>query len=221
MTIFAQKLSEDAKWFIIAIFLIFIVFFAAVGFLGFLVKKLMHWQGGKMESMIADVVNEHIITDTRKLRKFGIKKNIRYLFKEAWIPFSIMALVSIIYVIFCAANNFEVRFFGYAPGERGFMSLFFIWDWKNPEIRGDVFFLKNIIIAWPPALNTPRWDWNAWGTYLFGFGIVIGGLWFLYCVQAYIARSWRLMKVSKKVFEKKLDNFDPNSVPPEAPKPEQ
>ena len=50
--------------------------------------------------------------------------------------------------------------------------------------------------------------------------MLIGGIWFLIDVQAYVARFYRLIKLSKTVFNKSLKDFDPNSVPREDIKPE-
>ena len=46
--------------------------------------------------------------------------------------------------------------------------------------------------------------------------MVVGGCWYLVAAQAYLARTIRAIKLSKKVFEKSLDNFDQNTPPQQA-----
>lgn len=216
------KIDDNAKWILICIFFVFILLFVLIGAIATLIKIVMGKQGDTMECLIADVVNHKVITDGKKLRKYGIRKNFRQLFKDAWIPMLILFSSSFIYLIYAAIFNFDVNLFGWernASDSNGVGSLFFILNWSDPSIRGDFFFLHDIVVKWPPCIHTPTWDWNAWGSYIFALGVLVGGLWFLWCVQAYIARTFRLFKISKNVFKKKID-VNPNEAPVDEIKPE-
>ena len=51
--------------------------------------------------------------------------------------------------------------------------------------------------------------------------MVVGGTWYVVAAQAYLARTIRAIKLSKKVFEKSLDNFDQNTPPQQPQQPQQ
>ena len=201
------KLTENDKRLIIVLLLLVILLFVIAGYIGLLVRKIMKHQAKKADDMLSDVVRAGVIRDEKKLLLFGIRKNWRVLFKEAWIPFLIMLGSALILIIYCASmNNWKVNVFDYK--EEGFFTLFHIFDWEHaPKAK---FFGIELICDWPECISTPHFSIKAWGAYLFVPGMLVGGVWFLVCVQAYIARSLRIKKLSKQVFRKSLDNYDPS-----------
>lgn len=201
------KLTENDKRLIIVLLLIIILFFVIVGYVGLLVRKIMKFQAKKADDMLNDVVRAGVITEERKLWLFGIRKNWRVFFKQAWLPFLIIITSITILIIYCASmNNWDVNVWDYK--EEGFGTLFHIFDWDNaPRAK---FFGVEIICDWPEVISTPHFSWKAWGSYLFVPGMFIGGIWFLIYVQAYIARAFRIKKLSKTVFRKSLDDYNAN-----------
>ncbi len=203
------KLSENDKRLIIVLLLVFILVFIIVGYLSLLVKKIMKIQGDKMEDMVHDVVVTGVILDSKKLVKFGIKKNHRQLFKDSWIPFLIMLTSSLVLLFTCLIrNNWAISILDYKS--EGVGTLFHIFDWDNAPRSN--FFGMELISDWPEVISSPHWSNEAIPSYIFFFGMLAGGIWFLYDVQAYIARFYRLIKLSKTVFNKSLENFDPDTV---------
>lgn len=212
------QLSESDKRLIIVLLLVFVLVFLIVGYLGVLIKKIMTFQGKKMDDLVHDVVVTGVIKDSKKLVRYGIKKNHRKLFKNSWIPVLILLISGLVMLIYCIIyNDWTVNPIGYEDG-KGFGTLFFIFDWDNAP-RSD-FFGLTLISGWPEVIHSPTWSWLAWGSYIFVPGTLIGGIWFLIDVQAYIARSYRLFKLSKTVFNKSLENFDASEMPREPIKPE-
>lgn len=211
------KLSENDKRLIIVLLLVLILVFVIVGYLSLLVKKIMKLQANKMEDMVHDVVVTGVIIDSKHLLRYGIKKNHRQLFKDAWIPFVIMAVASLALLLYCLINqNWSVDLFDYK--KYGIGTLFYQFDWENAPRAN--FFGVTLISGWPEVISSPHWSNDAWGSYIFVPGMLVGGIWFIICVQAYIARFYRLIKLSKTVFNKSLANFDPNSTPRGPIKPE-
>ena len=202
------KLSESDKRLIIVLLLVFILVFVIAGYIGILVSKIMHHQGRKMDDLVHDVVVTGVITEEKKLVKFGIKKNHQYFFKKSWIPALIMAVSGFILLIYFIIYGFDVDLKDHV--EWGFGTLFYIFDWDNAP--RSTFFGIQLISDWPELVEggTPHWSWKAWGSYLFIPGMIVGGSWFLVCVQAYIARLYRLIRLSKIVFNKSLENYNPN-----------
>lgn len=210
-------LTENDKRLIIVLIIGFVLIFVIFGYLGVLIKKIMSFQGKKADDMVHDVVVTGVINKPRKLLLFGLKKNYQLLVKQAWMPFLIMFLAALALLIYClTTSNWDVNLIDYQ--KEGFTTLFFIPDFANcPTTQ---IFGITVISNWPPLLNSPHFEVEAWGSYVFFAGMLVGGIWFLICTQAYMARTFRLIKLSKTVFNKSLENFNANEMPPSEINPE-
>src|SRR5574344_1285221 len=93
------KLTESDKRLIIAFLLIFILLFVIIGAIGYLIVRIMKWQGKKLDSCVSDVVYTRVITDKKKFSKFAHKKNWIIFYKAARVPVIIMLVSGIILVI--------------------------------------------------------------------------------------------------------------------------
>lgn len=210
MILYMAKLSEDSKRLLIAFLFLFIIFFIIVGCIGILVKKVMKKQADGADDMMYNVIRAGIFKKKSDLIKFGMKKNHLVFFRQAWKPFIVMAAASVILLLYCIImNNWSVDIFDYKTD--GFGTLFHIFDWSNTP-KTKVFGIT-LIADWPPLLSSPHWSWEAWGSYIFVPAMLVGLLWFMFCVQAYIARSWRIFKVAKKVFSRTIDDLPPQEKP--------
>lgn len=205
------KLTENDKRIIIAIFLILILVFVLIGIIGSLIVRTMKWQGKKCDTLVSDVVTNHIVTTPLQLRLYARKKNSRYFIKQAWIPILlIIAGVLTIVIRDAVKQDWSYNPFNISDG---FGTLFFVWDFENAP-RTTIFGIT-LISDWPPFANEPHFEAAAIVSYIAVPLVIIGGIWYLVVAQAYLARTIRAYKLSKKVFEKSLDNFDQNTpVPP-------
>lgn len=197
------KLTENDKRLIIMLLLVFILLFVIVGYIALLVKKIMKKQSSKADEMLRNVVDAKYFSNEKSLIKFGIKKNIRTFYKEARIPFIILLVAWICYVLYCLFGNK----WGYNPLNRtdGFGTLFYeLSDWPKTE-----FFGLTIINGFPSATSTPHFELSAWFSYIFVPANIVGIIWFLLYVQAYIARSLRIYKIAHGIFRKKLVPEEP------------
>lgn len=198
------SLTDNDKRLIILLILIFVLIFVISGYLGKLVKRIMKSQGKKADTLVHDVVVSGVITSKKKLFIFGMRKNQRLLLKQAYIPFLIMLVASLSIVIYCAiTGNWDINIFDYKT--EGVGTLFFLPNFEKATYVN--FFGTSIISDWPPPLNSPHFEVEAIGSYIFFFGMLVGGLWFLYATQAFIARTHRLYKLANNVFEKSLENY--------------
>ena len=202
------KLSENDKRLIIVLLLVVILLFVIAGYIGLLVKKIMKFQAAKADDMLHDVVEAGVITNERKLMLFGIRKNWREFFKKSWIPFLIMLTASTILLMYCLiSKNWSYNIWDYE--KEGFNTLFFVHDWS-------VFYTSTeggFTITWPTLVSSPHLSGQAWVSYLFVPGMTVGGIWFAYEVQGYIARSFRIYKLSRTALRKTMDNVTPPSSP--------
>ena len=204
------KLTENDKRIIIAIFLILILIFVLIGLIGSLIVRTMKWQGKKCDTLVSDVVTNHIVTTPLQLRLYARKKNSRYFIKQAWIPILlILAGVLIIIIRDAVKQDWSYNPFNTTDG---FGTLFFVWDFENAP-KATIFGFT-LIADWPPFANQPHFEAAALVSYIAVPLLIVGGLWYLVIAQAYLARTIRAYKLSKTVFEKSLDNFDQNTPTP-------
>ena len=210
--LFLLKITENDKRVVIALLFIIIILFVVIGLLGSLIVRTMRWQGKKCDTLVSDVVTNHIVKTPHQLRVYAAKKNIRHFIKQAWVPIIIIIVGVATYLI----RNAVVGKWDYNPFNinDGFGTLFFVWDFSKiittPETG------VGILINWPELINQPHFVLEAIPAYVAVSCIIIGGLWYLVAAQAYLARTIRAIKLSKKVFEKSLENFDQNT-PPQQP----
>lgn len=205
------QLSENDKRIIIAAFLILILVFVLIGLIGSAIVRTMKWQARKCDTLVSDVVTNHIVTTPLQLRNYARKKNTRYFIKQAWIPI-LLILVGVAIVLIRDAIKQD---FSYNPFNinDGFGTLLFTWDFKNAEYTTvfDITLLKD----WPKFSNEPHFETEAIASYVAVPAIVVGGLWYIVVAQAYLARTIKAYKLSKTVFEKSLDNYNQNTpIPP-------
>jgi hypothetical protein len=201
------KLTENDKRLLIAIFIVFILVFVLIGYLVHLVKRIMKRQAKQVDKFMYDMVKLKIVKTTKHFRKVANKKSYRYFFKKSVIPIIFMLISSLTVLIFCLIKEINNISFLFST-ENGFMSLFYTFDWKNmPKAE---FFGITLPCDWPPVLNTPHFVYNdvhAWISYICVPLFSIGVIWYLINVQAFIARAYRIIKMSKDVFGKDLEKL--------------
>ena len=206
------KLTENDKRIIIALLIAVILFFVLIGLLGSLVIRTMKWQGKKCDTLISDAVTSHIITSPHQLRVYARKKNGRYFIKQAWIPI-ILIIIGVVIIII---RNSVADDWAYNPFniEDGFGTLLFVWDFTKCSITIGG---EGIKLQGPLLINEPHFVVEALAAYFAVPFLIIGGCWYLVAAQAYLARTIRAYKLSKKVFEKSLENYNQNNPLPDNP----
>ena len=209
--LFLIQLTENDKRIIFALCIAIILLFVLIGLLGSLIIRTMKWQGKKCDTLVSDVVTNHIVTTPHQLRMYAGKKNSRLFIKQAWIP----VVLIIVGVLIIVIHNAVLNSWSYNPFniEDGLGSLLFVWTIKynDPEAYTVIFGVK--ILVKFVLVNEPHFVAAALCSYFAVPLVVIGGLWYLVAAQAYLARTIRSIKLSKTVFEKNLDNYNQNTPP--------
>lgn len=205
------KLSETEKRVIFALIILVVLVFVLIALIGSLIVKTMKYQGKKMDTLVSDVLTTRVITTRKKFLPYARKKNRQLYFKQSIVPIIIMFVAATILIVYDIIN----KNFAYNPFNttNGFGTLIYTFDFKDPAIYKEFFGVK-IIADWPTVVNHPHFVWEAWAGYLFVPLAIVGGIWYLVVTQAFIARMWRMRKLSRQVFEKPLDNFNQNSPSP-------
>ncbi len=201
------SLSDSDKRIIFALLLIIIIVIVLFGLLGYVLFRLLKWQGKKIDTLVHDVVVTKVVTDKKHLIKYGRYKNWALFFKQAYIPMIIIIFAFIILVIHNAiTNNWSYNPFS---TNDGFGTIFFTWK-MDGTFTGDKYSL--IRFARLSIDNTPHLVAKAWAGYIFGPLIIVGGLWYLIASGCLLARTFFLYKRSKEIFEKSLDGYRQNET---------
>jgi len=206
MIMAAIKLSENAKKALIIFFLLFIILFVLIGYISLAIQGLMKRQGSKADEMLSNVVRAEYFDKENKLIWFGIRKNAKVFYLESRIPFIVLLISWAAYLLFCLFTGK----WGYNPlnNEDGFGTLLYEFsEWPK-----ETFFGIKLVSGWPEVISKPHFEPNAIFSYIFVPANIVGILWFLYYVLAYISRSIRIRKIARSVFRKKLVLDEPTSL---------
>ncbi|OPZ37691.1 MAG: hypothetical protein BWY98_00037 [Tenericutes bacterium ADurb.BinA155] len=200
------EMSENDKRALIALIIILVILFVLIGLLGMAVRKTMQYQARYADTMMHDVTVTHVVTTPSQFRILGRKKNHRRLYRQSLIPFAIMATGVLVWVIYCLAtstwtNNIFAEF-----GD-----LFFVWDWADSKNWVAVFNLT-LLGRWPDLIHAPFIEVTHIASYFEVLFILVGGVWYLVVVQAFISRALQLQKRSRDVFSKSLEGYKANDI---------
>ena len=206
-TLFLIKLSENDRRIIIALLFAIIILFVLIGLLGSLVVRIMKWQGKKCDALINEVVVNRIVTTPRQLKSYARKKNSRYFIKQAWVPVILISIGAILLVI----HNAVFKNWKYNPFNTndGFGTLLFAWDFGHIFTKPETG--TGILVNWPKLINEPHFESKALFSYFIVPCFIVGGLWYFFIAQGYLARTMRAHKLAKTVFDKNLDNYNQNT----------
>lgn len=203
---FLLALSENDKRVLLALLLTIFLVFVLIGYLGFVMRRVMKHQGKKLDYYIADPVTTKVITDPKHFVKYAKKKNRFIFFKKARISFIVMLASFLCLVI----NNIFIgwNYNPFADTEKGFASILFLWDFQHPSCWTQFFETPLYLFTkWPPLIHTPVFHWSSFGAYIFVIGIFFSGLFYLHQVIAFMARKIRINKLKETIFSKDLDGF--------------
>ena len=207
------SISENDKRLIFAIFLLVVLVFVLIGYIGFIVTRIMKWQGKKMDTLVSDVVVTRTITKKMPFFNYARKKNWRLFFKQSWIAVIILLVGTLVLVIRDAAmRDFSYNVFDYKV--TGFNTVLFLWNFSGVfQKQGG-----SLLLNWPVLINEPHLSADAWASYIFMSCMIVGGTWYLIAIQSLIARTIRMFQLSTSVFEKSLEGFNQNEqFKPSAP----
>ena len=203
-------LTDDAKKFIFSLILIFILGFIIIGLLGTLIQKLMVWQGKKIETLCADVVKSKVITNKNDLNKYANKKSWALFYRQSAVGLLLLVLSFVAILVHYFIYKAWPNVFSYGAnnmGGEGFLTLFYIFDFRNGEYY-EKFFGITLLNKWPGLINTPHFEVKAIASYIFLPLFLTGFVWYLVAVQSLISRKIRVFKLGTTIFEKTLEGYN-------------
>lgn len=205
------ELSDRDKRFLLILFLLIIVVIALIAVIGALITRLMRWQGKRMDDLTHDVVITNVIENKKQFLHYARMKNWRLFFLQSWKPLTIMLVVSLVLLV----RNMVTADWSYNLVDynvTGFNTIFFIFDFDDPNIYHN-FFGLNIICDWPKVISYPHFSAEAWASYIFFFGMVVGGIWYLVTLQCVIARTIRMYRLASSMYHKSLEGYNKYGTP--------
>ncbi len=224
MNVFASiQFSETDKKALVILLILLVIVILLIGLIGMAVRATMHYQAKRADTMMHDVAVTHVIDAPKAFRRFGFKKNNRALYRDSLLPFAVFVFAVLLWIIW---NLFVNRW-----GESVFSmadELFVHMKWDNslyPE--DDPLFVRvfgiYVFARWPEAVEGyPRFDINNFVGYIIAFLYTADIIWYAVICQAYLARLFRIEKLSRTIYEKSLEGFKAQEdikITPEKPLP--
>lgn len=209
MNVFAGiQFSETDKKALIILLILLVIVILIIGLIGVAVRATMHYQAKRADSMMHDVAVTRVIDNPKSFRRFGLKKSNRALFRDSLLPFVVLAATILLWVIW---NLFVERW-----GESVFSisdELFIHIKWDNSQYPADdplfvrVFGIY-IFARWPEAVEGyPTFKVENLVAYIVAFMYVVVIIWYAVICQAYLARFFRIERLSRSIYEKSLEGF--------------
>ena len=200
-------LTETDKRVLIALCFVLIFAFILLGYIGLLIQRVMKNQGMKMDTMMHDIVITRVVSNKKQFIKCARTKNWVYFFKQAWIPLIILAVSFLIWIT--AQSIYEFNYNLFDTQKTGFTTLFFTFNWEDPELYTKVFGLT-LLAKWPELANTPHFEVEALFSYFFLPTFLTGIIWYLILLQALIARTYKMYRLADAIYEKSLEGYNIN-----------
>ena len=199
------SLSDKDKRVILIFFLLLIVTIAFIAVIGAIITRVMRWQGKRMDDLTHDVVVTNVVNNKKDFLRYARIKNYYTFVKQSWKPLAVLFVTALVLIIHNSVSGWDYDLLDFE--KTGFNSLFFVWDFSDPEIFHTFFGIK-LICDWPPIINYPHFSIDAWASYIFFFGMLIGGSWYLVTLQCVIARTIRMYQLYYDLYRKSLDGFN-------------
>lgn len=212
---FIEVNESDRKALIVLVVILLLLFFI-LGLIGMAIRATMFYQAKRADSFMHDVTVTHVVTSPKEFRVLGRKKNNRLFYRQSIIPFLIGLTGLLVWLIYSGiAGTWSENIFV------SFSDLLFTWNWSDPNIYTDFFFLT-IIKQWPALTNSPHFVLEHLAAYFEVPLFVTSMVYYLVVTQAYFARMIKIETRSRDVFTKSLDGYkandvDPSKVPPLPP----
>lgn len=200
------QLTEKDKRLIVALFIILIIAFVLIAYIGQGIRAIMRKHGKGIDTYMYDLCRAGLIKTPKDFMKQVVKREIKVLYIKTRWAFRIGLSLTIVLLLFgfifkpSGEGQSIFAFYGQALDD-----LRIILDWP----RGEFFGIENFIVDWPTVARwpSPEFSFASIITYLctIGYGYVVVVL-FIY-VTGFIGKLLRAKDKSTEVFTKDLDGL--------------
>ncbi len=194
--------SESDRRLVIAAFIILVVLFILIGLIGMLIRKIMQWQGSKLDELVSHAVHFRILEDEKHFRKYAKTKSKRLFYKQALPAVAILFVSLLFYLIYAGVTGEWAHDYWNDYG-----TIFFLWDFGDEESYV-VFWGVRLLAKWPPLSNEPHFVAENYASYILCTLWIVGTTYFFVASQAYLSRSFMISHRAKTVYNKSLDGYN-------------
>lgn len=198
----------DVSWkVLLVIFFIVVIVFILFGLIGMLIRYILKVQSKAVDKDMAYLVTSRVCDNSKDFKKYAHIKSMDRFFKASLYPFIFFLITLILYLVYHLVFKEHPWLESIYDRETGIASLFYIFDFSNVTYVPPLGFDFDKLIIIEPSPFTDERIFN----YFIFFFLVIGLVWYLINVMAYIARNYRISKMSKKIYSADLDKMDLSS----------
>ncbi|MBO4540994.1 MAG: hypothetical protein J5736_03370 [Bacilli bacterium] len=142
----ASTMTENDRRALIIVIILLLFIFLILGLLGMAIRAILLHQSKAADTLLYDVAVTHVVNNPASYRKLGRKKNVRLFFRQSFIPFLVIAVGILTWVIYSSiTSTFDHNIF------EEFSDLIFVWDFENPDNYTVVFGIT-LLAKWNPTM---------------------------------------------------------------------
>lgn len=203
---FLIQLTEKDKRLLIALFIILIVVFVLIAYIGQGIKGLMKKYSKGIDGYMHELCSAKLIDNPKDFRKQVFRKESKILYaKTRWIfRIFILSMVGFVTYTLIVKPSGDGSLFAYVGDSLG--SLWFDFDWP----KGEFFGIKKFPIDWPyiASYPAPKFDVASIVSYVMLIVWVITFVCVFTSTLCFIARINRARSKSNEVFSRSLDEVN-------------
>lgn len=190
---------------LLVIFFIIIFVFVIIGLIGALVRFIMKKQAKAVDKDMSKMVVSRLIDNPKDFKEIANIKSMDRFFKASPLPICLLLGALILYLIY--GFTFQRWTDSLLSRETGIGSLLYLLDFSSIEYVPPLGINWDKIVWLEPA---PFSDERIFNYFIFLLTF-IGGIIYLIDVQAYVARKYRINKLSKEIYSVDLGKMDLSS----------
>lgn len=200
------QLTEKDKRLLVALFIILIIAFVLVAYIGQGIKAIMKKHGKKIDGYMYDLCKAGLIKSPKEFYKQVVNREVKELYVKTKWAFRVGLVFGAVLLIygFVAKPSGEGQPVFAFVGEH-LDNLRIVLEWP----RGEFFGIQNFVVDWPVVTRwpVPVFSLASVITYLSTIGFIYVIIVLFTYVIGFIGKLLRASEKSKEVFSKDLDNL--------------
>jgi len=200
-----KKISQSTFFkVLITIAIILLSLFFIFGLIGRLVQVILKNQSKRVDKMMSKLIVAKVIKDEKHFKKVANYKSRIFFYKHSIAPILILLVALILYIISISI---------YTSSSGTYISMFYIFFKTIFPWEGQISYAFPLGIAGLDTLTAVT-PFSSYPTYYVVLSLItislffIGLFYYLFEVQGYLARKYRIYKLSGSMFSKNLDEID-------------
>ncbi len=194
--------NESDRRLVIAAFIILVILFVLIGLIGMLIRRIMQWQGSRLDELVSHAVHFRILESEKHFREYAKIKSKRLFYKQSFPAIAILLVSLLFYLIYAGVTGEWIHDYW---GDFG--TIFFLWDFAD-EDSYVIFWGMRLLAKWPPLVNEPHFVAEDYASYILCTLWLTGIVYFFVASQAYLSRAFMISHRAKTVYNQSLDGYN-------------